>query len=194
VEKVIKVGIIVASVREGRQGEKVARWVKSAFDATPGFEADWIDLREHALPYFAHPASPKAIEKTFTNPAEQAWVAHIAAQDAFVIVTPEYNHGYPPALKNGLDFTYAGWNRKPVAFVSYGGSSGGVRAVQQLRQVVVELQLAPIRDEVNIAFVGRALDEHGVPRDEFHHKRLAALVTDLGWWAAALKTARGEAR
>ena len=96
------------------------------------------------------------------------------------------------ALKNALDHAYVGWNRKPVAFVSYGGTSGGVRAVEQLRQVAVELQMASIRDEVNIPFIGRAMDEQGEPRDELHRKRLDAVLTDLAWWTETLRAGRAR--
>jgi NAD(P)H-dependent FMN reductase len=117
-------------------------------------------------------------------------VATIESLDAFIIVTPEYNHGYPASLKNALDYAYRGWNRKPVAFVSYGGVSGGIRAVQQLRQVAIELQMAPIREEVNIPFIHRALSEEGTPIDELPRKRLAAVFRDLEWWGTTLKAGR----
>lgn len=186
------IGIIVGSMREGRVGEKVARWVEAAARQREAFAVEWIDLAEWRLPYFAHPGSPKALEANYSDAREKAWVELVARQDAFIVVTPEYNHGYPPALKNAFDFTYSGWNRKPVAFVSYGGSSGGVRAVQQLRQVVVELQMAPLRDEVNVPFVGRALDASGVPTDAFQHKRLEALLDGLTWWSQTLKEGRAR--
>jgi NAD(P)H-dependent FMN reductase len=189
----LRVGIIVGSTREGRQGERVARWVQGRVEAREAFEAEWIDLATHALPYYRHPSPPKVLESRYEDPRERAWVALVERMDAFLVVTPEYNHGYPAALKNGFDYAYTGWNRKPVGFVSYGGSSGGVRAVQQLRQVVVELQMAPLREEVNIPFVGRALDETGAPKEEFPRKRLETLLGELEWWAATLKAGRGGA-
>lgn len=184
------IGIIVGSTRQGRLGEKVARWVET--HAKAKFTTEWIDLLEWSFPYYPHAKPTKLAEKAYATEKERAWVELIARLDGFIIVTPEYNHGYPAGLKNALDYAYAGWNRKPVAFVSYGGSSGGTRAVQQLRQVAVELQLAPIRDEVNIPFVGRALNAEGVPTDEFLHKRLEALLTDLTWWTETLKAGRAR--
>jgi NAD(P)H-dependent FMN reductase len=186
------IGIIVGSTRQGRQGEKVARWVEREAAKHPALKTEWIDLAEWIFPPYPHAKPTKLAEKTYESECERAWVALIGRMAGFIIVTPEYNHGYPAALKNALDYAYAGWNRKPVAFVSYGGSSGGVRAVQQLRQVAIELQLAPIRDEVNIPFVGRALTAEGNPTDEFHHKRLEALFTDLTWWTETLNAGRAR--
>jgi len=183
-------GIIVASTRTGRLGERIARWVEGEAKRRDAFAVEWIDLAEWVLPYYAHPMPTRIAEQTYADERERAWTGLVGRMDSFIIVTPEYNHGYPAALKNALDYAYAGWNRKPIAFVSYGGSSGGVRAVQQLRQVVIELQMAPIRDEVNIPFAMRAVDEHGVPKDEFPRKRLDALLTELAWWTSALKSAR----
>jgi NAD(P)H-dependent FMN reductase len=184
------IGIIVASTRQGRMGERVGRWVEAQALRRDNIKVEWVDLAEWALPYYPHPAPPRVAERSYTDTRERAWVELVARMDGYLIVTPEYSHGYPAALKNALDYVYAGWNRKPVAFVSYGGSSGGVRAVEQLRQVAVELQLAPLRDEVNIPFVGRALDDQGVPKDEFHRKRLEALLDELSWWSETLKAGR----
>lgn len=186
----LKIGVIVASTRQGRLGERVARWVEATTRLHDRFEVEWIDLADWVFPYYPHPTPPKSAEGKYVDEREQDWVALIGRMDGFIIVTPEYNHGYPAGLKNAMDYTYAGWNRKPVAFVSYGGSSGGVRAVQQLRQVAVELQLAPLREEVNIPFVSRALDEQGAPKDDFHRKRLETLLTDFAWWAQTLKRGR----
>ncbi|MFN0064276.1 MAG: NADPH-dependent FMN reductase [Myxococcaceae bacterium] len=188
----LTLGVIVGSTREGRMGERVARWVQRAAETTERWNVQWIDLAEWAFPNYRHPSPTKVAEQSYSDPRERAWVELVRGMDGFIVVAPEYNHGYPAALKNALDYAYAGWNRKPVAFVSYGGSSGGVRAVQQLRQVAVELQMAPVRDEVNIPFVGRALDEHGEPKEEFHRKRLDALLSDIAWWAETLKTGRSR--
>ena len=130
------------------------------------------------------------MERNYADERERAWVRLIERLDGFIVVTPEYNHGYPAALKNALDYAYAGWNRKPVAFVSYGGAAGGVRAVQQLRQVVVELQMAPIRAEVNIPFAMKAFNERGEPSDPLHRKRASAMLNDLAWWTWALREGR----
>lgn len=188
----LKIGLIVASTRQGRLGERVARWVEAATRLHDRIEVEWIDIADWVFPYYPHPTPPKSAEGNYVDERERGWVALISRMDGFIIVTPEYNHGYPAGLKNAMDYTYAGWNRKPVAFVSYGGSSGGVRAVQQLRQVAVELQLAPLREEVNIPFVSRALDEQGAPREDFHRRRLETLLIELRWWAETLRSGRRQ--
>jgi len=189
----LRVGVITASVREGRQGEAVARWFRGLAEARPELEVLELDLKVLDLPTYTERLHPKIAEASYTGEAARRWVALVGGCDGFVVVTPEYNHGYPPSLKNALDHVYAGWNGKPLGFVSYGGSSGGVRAVQQLRQVAVELQLAPVRDEVNIPFVGRALDEHGVPKDPHHAARAGALLDQLAWWGETLRQGRRRA-
>ncbi len=186
----LNVAVVIASTREGRMGEKVGRWVHAQASQRAGWTVELVDLLAWPLPNYAQPLPTKMAEKSYTDVRLKAWAELVAKFDAFLIVTPEYNHGYPAALKNALDHAYAGWNRKPVGFVSYGGTSGGVRAVEQLRQVAVELQLAPVRDEVNIPLIGKALDEAGAPREEFHGKRLAALVGELDWWGTTLKAGR----
>jgi NAD(P)H-dependent FMN reductase len=110
--------------------------------------------------------------------------------DGYVVVTPEYNHGYPGGLKNALDHAMAAWANKPVAFVSYGGTAGGARAVEQLRLVAIELRLVPIRDEVNVRLIGVALDEHGRPTDDFYAKRAALMIDTLFWWAHVTRDGR----
>ena len=183
-------GVIVGSTRQGRLGDRVARWVEARARAREAFSSELIDLVDWVFPYYRHPVPTRMAEASYTEPREAAWAALVARMDAFVMVVPEYNHGYPAGLKNALDYASAGWARKPVAFVSYGGSSGGVRAVEQLRLVAIELQLAPIRDEVNIPFAMRALDEHGVPTEAMHHRRLETMLDELSWWSQTLKAGR----
>lgn len=189
----LNVAVIIASTREARLGDKVGRWVHAQAAQRAGWSVELVDLLAWPLPNYSAPTPAKLAEQSYADERLRGWVQLVSKFDVFIIVTPEYNHGYPGALKNALDHVYAGWNRKAVAFVSYGGTSGGVRAVQQLRQVVVELQLAPLRDEVNIPFIGRALDEAGVPRDELHAKRLSALLNELQWWGTTLKAGRERA-
>jgi NAD(P)H-dependent FMN reductase len=190
----LRIGVILGSTREGRQGERVARWVLGLAQARPALEVELLDLKDFPLPFYPYPAPTLRMESQYADPVQRAWVEAVGRQDGFVAVTPEYNHGPSAVLKNALDFAYAGWNRKPMAFVSYGGSGGGIRAVQQLRQVAVELQLAPLRDEVNIPFVHRAFDPEGGLADPAHGKRAAALLDGLTWWAGALRAGRQGAR
>jgi NAD(P)H-dependent FMN reductase len=189
----LRIGVITASTRDGRQGEAVARWFRGLAAARSELEVVELDLKAIDLPLYTDRLHPKVAEAGYTGAAARRWVELVGGCDGFVIVTPEYNHGYPAPLKNALDHVYAGWNGKPLGFVSYGGSAGGVRAVQQLRQVAVELQLAPVRDEVNIPFIGRALDETGAPKDPHHVARAQALLDQLAWWGETLRQGRRRA-
>lgn len=192
IDEKLKLGVVTASIREGRQGEVVARWFRGVAARRPELEVVELDLKALALPLYSDRLHPKVAEASYSGVARR-WAELVGGCDAFVLVTPEYNHGYPPALKNALDHLYAAWNGKPVGFVSYGGSSGGVRAVQQLRQVAVELQMAPVRDEVNIPFVARSLDEHGAPKDPHHLARAEALLDQMVWWGETLRQGRRRA-
>src|SRR2546426_7603275 len=121
-ESKISLGVILASVREGRRGEPFARWIHELLSERPELEPSLLDLKEWAFPAYAHRDTPAVQEKSY-EPGSLArrWADRIAALEAFVIVTPEYNHGYSGGLKNALDHVYTPWNHKPVAFVSYGG-------------------------------------------------------------------------
>ncbi len=182
-ESELKLGVILASTREGRRGEGYARWIHALLSARPGTAVELLDLRHWRLPNYDDAASPSIAEKSYTDPLARAWVEKIDSLDGYVIVTPEYNHGYPGGLKNALDHAFTVWANKPVGFVSYGGTASGARAVEQLRLVAIELRMVPIRDEVNVRLMGVALDEHGQPTDEFYAKRAAAMLDTLLWWA-----------
>src|SRR5512138_1777447 len=137
-EKGLRVGVILASVREGRRGEAFARWIHGLIAERPGVAAELLDLRDWPLPAYALEDTPNAAEKAYpAGSLEARWRDTVAALDGYVIVTPEYNHGYPGQLKNALDAVYAAWGHKPVAFASYGGFAAGARAVEQLRLVAI---------------------------------------------------------
>jgi NAD(P)H-dependent FMN reductase len=182
-----RIQIILGSTREGRFGDRVANWFYGLAAEREDLIAELIDLRDWPLPFFNEPTSP--ITGHYA-PEARAWAARVAEGDGYVFVTPEYNFGYPAVLKNALDHLYHEWNNKPVAFVSYGGTAGGSRAVQQLREVVVELQMAPIRAGIVIPFARRLFDENGEIKDESYNARANALLDQLLWWARALKAAR----
>jgi NAD(P)H-dependent FMN reductase len=184
------VQVILASTREQRVGEKVARWFMGVASARDEITCELADLRDWPLPNYDQPASPKLLEFKYTLPLARAWVQKVARADAFVIVTPEYNHGYPAALKNALDWVYAPWNRKPLGLVTYGGPSGGIRCAQALKLVAIELQMVPVRMEVNIPFVGRAFDEAGQLTNDVQVKRATEMLDHLIWYAKLLKSAR----
>lgn len=147
-----------------------------------------VDLLAWDLPLLSAPVPPAMAPPT--DPLIERWAAAIDAADGYVVVTPEYNHGYPAALRNALDLVFEPWRRKPVSFVSYGGPGGGVRAVEQLRQVVVELEMVPLRHQVAIPRAYMAFDASGRPHDEWHARDAERLLSELAWWAGALRTAR----
>jgi NAD(P)H-dependent FMN reductase len=187
-EGVPEVLVILSSTRESRFGPTVADWVMSRAAERTDMHARLADLRDFEMPYYNLDVNGPRVEPEM-EPRE--WAKTVRSADAFVIVTPEYNYGYPAVLKSALDALYRPWNRKPVAFVSYGGWSGGTRAVQQLRQVVVELQMAPIRSSVVFQFARRLFDEEGHLREpEMFDTAVEAMFDDLVWWANALRDAR----
>jgi NAD(P)H-dependent FMN reductase len=179
--------IIIGSVREGRVGLPVGEWVLEQAGGRDGLTVELIDLKEWNLPIFALPRSPAM--GNYTDPLQQRWAAKIAEADGFILITPEYNHGYSPAMKNALDYLYAEWRRKPAAFVGY-GNAGGARAIEQLRQVVTELQIAPLSAVVHIAGVWAKVKDGRFAADEQDTRRFAHLMDDLSWWMAALHAAR----
>jgi NAD(P)H-dependent FMN reductase len=188
----VKIGIILGSTRNGRVGERVAAWIHGQAHARGDLEAELLDLRDYPLGFYEHPAPPMKAELSYTRDVEKRWWERINDKDGFVIVSPEYNHGYPGVLKNALDFAYAPWNRKAVALVSYGGAAGGVRAAEQLRLVSIELQMAPIRDEVNIPLAFKAFDDRGEPVDGRLNARAATMFRELVWWARVLRDGRAN--
>lgn len=187
--------MIVASVRRGRKAPSTARWVHERVSADPRFTLDVLDLVDWPLP--ADLSGGDTVD---------AFAARIAAADAFVVVTPEYNHGYPGALKTAIDSVRGPWYAKPVGFVSYGGWSGGIRAVEQLRQVVAEVHMVDVRQSVAIRDVAsRSGRTHGAfeggdgpssadpvrtANEAAEADHLDAMLDQLDWWAAVLSAAR----
>lgn len=181
----INLALIYGSTREGRFCDKVATWVAAQIAERNEFLLDMIDPAALALPS-RHERKANADLTMLRQRTEQA--------DAFVIVTPEYNHGYPAALKFLIDSVYAPWQAKPVAFVSYGGVSGGLRAVEQLRLVFAELHAVTIRDAVSFANVWERFDAAGeLLEPERARKSMVTLLARLRWWAIALREARNAA-
>jgi NAD(P)H-dependent FMN reductase len=176
--------VILGSTREGRFGETVARWLMRQLDSRSEADFELVDLRDYPLPLYEAP--PTAEQQS----TAQRWAEKIDAADGYIVVTPEFNHGYPASLKNALDHAYREWNRKPVGFVSYGGHAAGYRAVEQLRQVAVELQMVPIREQVGIQAPWSAFDADGNLPREGTREAVERMVDDLLWWTRALRQAR----
>jgi NAD(P)H-dependent FMN reductase len=144
-----KVQIIIGSTRAGRFSEKPARYISDELAKRGDVEVELIDLRDWPLPFYDEPISPIRIQGNYGNELAKKWAKKVAEADAFIMVTPEYNHGYPAVLKNAIDWLFSEWNNKPIGFVSY-GNLGGARVIEQLRTVSIELQMFPIRSSVNI--------------------------------------------
>ena len=189
----LKIKIIIGSTRPGRFSEKPAHWIKDVAAMRDGLQVDLLDLRDYPLPFFDE--APQALRTgEYVNPVATRWAQQVREGDGYIIVSPEYNHGYPAVLKNALDYVYTAWNSKPVGFVSYGGVAGA-RGVQQLRQVAIELQMAPIRNAIHLpldVYLAAMKEPTPVNPEVFKPSRAAAdaFLDQLVWWAKALKAAR----
>lgn len=159
-EAMPKLHVILASTRPGRAGEPIADWFTARARAHGAFDVELVDLADVALPLLDEPNHPRL--RRYEHQHTNDWSARINAADAFAFVTPEYNYGYPAALKNAIDYLHFEWQHKPVGFVSYGGVAAGTRAVQQLKQVVTTLKMFPLFEAVSIPFHAQFIDEQGV--------------------------------
>lgn len=187
----LKVKVIMGSTREGRNGDKVGKYIKQLAEKEAEWEVEYLDLKTINLPMFAEAVTPSTRESVELLPESiQAWSRKIKEADAYVIVTPEYNHGYPAPLKNAIDWLFAEWHKKPVAFVSYGAMLGGGRAVEQLRPVMAELHMMSVRAQVLIPAVWEAFAEDGQPKDTAMEQRVRNMFAELSWWGRALQVAR----
>lgn len=192
--KPLNIKIIVGSTREGRFSDKAASWIAEEIKKHKEVAVEVLDLRNYEMPFFNEPVSPSFKQEPFKNEAVARFTKKIKEGDAFVMVTPEYNHGTSGVLKNALDWVYQEWNNKPVAFISYGGV-GGARAVEQLRLNIIELQMAPIRSSVHIPGEQyfQVLFGKMDAKELFASlaKQAEPMITQLLWWTLALKNARG---
>lgn len=184
-----KIQVIIGSTRQGRFGDKPAKWILEELKKRTDFESELIDLRDWSLPFFDEAISPSMNNGVYSLDLARKWADKIGEADGYIMVTPEYNHGYSAVLKNALDYVYKEWNNKPVGFISY-GTVGGARAVEQLRQVAVELHLVPVRASVNIVAYWNLLDESGNLKTESLEKSAADMISQVQWYAAALKNAK----
>jgi NAD(P)H-dependent FMN reductase len=184
----LKIGIIVGSTRPGRVGEQVARWVYEQAKSRTDAELELVDIEDFHLPLLDEPVPP-SLDK-YSKEHTKAWAAKIAPLDAFVFVTPEYNHGTSGALKNAIDFIYKEWTNKAAGFVSY-GSNGGSRAVESLRLVMAELQIADVRAQV-LLYLASDFENYKtfLPKPQ-HEQSLKTLLDQVVAWGNALKPLRG---
>ncbi|MEW9519629.1 NADPH-dependent FMN reductase [Streptomyces tubercidicus] len=184
----LRVAIVVGSTREGRFAPVVTQWIKGHLDQRDDMSTDVIDLAETplptVLPAFGQPPAPG------TEEALALVSPRLAAADAFVFVTPEYNHSFSASLKNAIDWHNEQWHAKPIGFVSYGGISGGLRAVEQLRVVMAELHATTIRNTVSLHNAWGLFDEECAMKDAQSDAAAKVMLDQLAWWGDALRAAR----
>ncbi|WP_280470479.1 NADPH-dependent FMN reductase [Nocardia brasiliensis] len=185
-ENPLRLAVIMGSTRAGRFGPTVANWFVRRAEQRADVAVEFIDLAQDRLPaHMSHEPEPEGAQ------ALHSVGSRLTAADAFVIVTPEYNHSYPAALKNAIDWHFTQWQAKPIGFVSYGGVSGGLRAVEHLRHVFAELHAVTVRDTVSFHGAAQLFDETG-ELTEPAAAQLAAdqLLDQIVWWGTALRSAR----
>jgi NAD(P)H-dependent FMN reductase len=185
----LKVAIIVGSTRPGRKADAVVQWVHDIAKKRDDAEFEVVDIKDFNLPLLDEAMPPS--KGQYTQPHTLAWSAKIDSFDAFVFVTPEYNHGPTGALKNAIDYLYREWNNKACGFVSYGGA-GGVRAVEQLRLVMGGLLVADVRAQVALS-ITTDFERYTVFKPAAHHeKSVHTMLDQVIAWGGALKTLRGK--
>ena len=184
-------GVVIASVREGRVGRPVADWFIARARAHGHFEIDDIDLKVVNLPIFAEPNHPRL--RKYESDQQKAWSARVGSLDAFVFVMPEYNHSTAPALTNAIDYLFFEWNYKAVGLVSYGGVSAGLRAAQMVKLTAGCVKMVAIVEAVSIPFVGQAVDKESgtFKATEAQDKAAAIMLDELARWTTALASLRG---
>ena len=190
----LKVGIIVGSTRPGRKAEAVARWVHEIARKRTDADFEVVDIQDFNLPLLDEPVPPSMGQ--YSKPHTKAWAAKIAEFDGFVFVTPEYNHGIPGALKNAIDFLFREWNHKAAGFVSHGDHANGSRAVEQLRLVLAEVQVAGVRAQVLLSLSSDFENFSVFKPAASREAAVTAMLDEVLAWGGALQTLRlshGEA-
>jgi len=189
--------IIVGSTRPGRAADRVIPWITALAKQHPGFTVEVLDLRDWPLPFFAETlqtvGDPR--DPSYSDPLVRRWNQRIAEGDAYLFITPEYNHSVPGALKNAIDSVFASFafRHKPAAFVGYsGGIAAGIRAIEHLAHVAIEAEMVPLRSTVLIPVVGAAFGQDGEPLDPGAAVAAGIMLDDLAWWAAVLRRARED--
>jgi NAD(P)H-dependent FMN reductase len=184
-----KLKIIVASGRPGRVGLPIGNWMRDRAAEHGGFDVELIDLEEVDLPFLNEPHHPRL--RQYTQEHTRQWSRRIDEGDAFVFVTPEYNHGFNARMKNAIDYLHHEWQYKAVGFVSYGGVSAGTRAVQMLTPVLTALKMVPMFESVSIPFVGQVVDDEGsVASNDKMEQAATTMLDEIARWTAALASLR----
>jgi NAD(P)H-dependent FMN reductase len=185
----IKIAIIVGSTRPGRNSESVARWVFDIAKKRSDASFEVVDIKDFNLPLLDEPIP--AITGRYSKSHTIAWAEKVNQFDGFIFVTPEYSHGPSAALKNAIDFLYKEWNNKAAGFVSYGGA-GGVRAVEQLRLILAEMQIATVRTQVALSLFTDFENRTNFKPAPTHEQQVGKMIDQVIAWSGALKTLRAE--
>jgi NAD(P)H-dependent FMN reductase len=183
----VKIAVIVGSTRPGRKAEAVARWVLDIAQKRNDASYELVDVDQFKLPLLDEPVPPSMGQ--YSHPHTKAWAERIMPFDGFVFVTPEYNHGTSGALKNAIDYLYKEWNNKAAGFVAY-GSAGGTRAVEHLRLVMGELQVADVRAQVMLSLYTDFENFTVFKPAPTHEKSVGAMLEQVVAWSRALQTLR----
>ncbi|MEU7897825.1 NAD(P)H-dependent oxidoreductase [Nonomuraea sp. NPDC049152] len=178
----LRMAVIIGSTREGRVGDSIGRWFASRAALRDDLDITVLDLACYTFP----PAFPSV-----ATPAMRAFAGSVAAAEAFVVVTPEYNRSFPASLKQAIDFAYDEWQAKPVGFLSYGSGSCGLYAMEQLRTVFIGLHAVTVRDAVGVDLLDGGVDDRGMPYDtDEREQSVTTMLDQLLWWGLALRAAR----
>jgi NAD(P)H-dependent FMN reductase len=184
----LKILVIVGSTRPGRKSRTVADWfMKNAEGRNPDLHFELVDLAEVNLPFMDEPKPPMADD--YQQAHTKKWASVIGPADGYVLITPEYNHSYPAVLKNAVDFLYEEWRHKPVGFVSYGVAEG-VRAVEHLKTVMIQVDAAPLNAQVSFNVMSQFAEDGSVTPTDKNEYQLNNLLTELAWWGETLKLGR----
>jgi NAD(P)H-dependent FMN reductase len=187
----VKIAIVVGSTRPGRNGEAVARWVHDLASKRTDALFELVDIATYDLPLLDEPVPPSMGQ--YGNAHTQRWAAKVAEFDGYVFVTPEYNHAPSGALKNALDYLFAEWNNKAAGFVGY-GSVGGTRAVEQLRLIAAELQMATVRTQLALSLFTDFENLSTFRPADQHEMALTTMLDQLISWSQAMKSVRESSR
>jgi NAD(P)H-dependent FMN reductase len=188
-----RIGVILSTTRQGRFADRPTEWLMNIARQRTDAVFELVDLRDYPMPFFDEPRSPMAVPPK--DAVALRWGQKLATLDGFIFVTAEYNHGIPAVLKNALDYAYAEFNRKPATFVAY-GSAGGARAVEQLRLILAELQVASLKYAVHIGYAELVgLLRQGKTFADYPYLEGSAvkMLDDLVWWAETLRAGRNAA-
>lgn len=191
----MKLAVILGSTRPGRQTAKQAKWVVNSAQQIEGVEVELLDLKDYPMPFFAEAASPRYNPNRTIDPIAQKWLGRLEAADAYIFVTPEYNHSIPGVLKNAFDYIDFQVDRKPAAIVSH-GANGGTRAAMHLKEIISEGKMVPIPNSVAFHGVSDGIDESGNISEALKanpygpQAALTGLLAELKWYSDALSVGR----